>query len=599
MHKLKLVLAMVLLLAQTVSATIFMPHVHALPSTSIVISQLQTGGTGTGTAGQEFVELYNNSLGDVDMTGWCVTYSSAADGTASTVGCVAAPDSSTKVWLKSGTYATFTSPDFETASSYKGDVSFSYVGGISGTAGHIRLLDSTKTEIDKLAWGTTAVHPETAAASVPAGGKSLLRKTTSPGKLQDTDANNSDFSVVTPALHTSGLYEITTIIDVCPNINGAQTTIPSGLIIDVNGNCVSPPPVDVCPNIGGLQTDVPSGFLHDTHGDCQHDVCLNIEGLQTTIPTGDESLDGINCTPIPLVSDRIDLTELLPNPAGSDTGNEFIELYNPNSHEVNITGYVLWVGPNFDKSYAVPDGTVLQPGQYVSFNNAILPFTLVNTSSRAKLIAAAGNVVSEVPLYTDPLDGESWASIDGFWQFTNQPTPAAANLASVYEDDSVAIGVTTTACPDGKYRNPLTNRCRNITTDAAVLAACSEDQYRSPDTGRCRKLVIAGIATPCKDGQYRSEETNRCRNIATASVAPAPCKPNQERNPDTNRCRNVVATAGNAGFAVEPVKQGAKAFVGWWALGGIGLLAVGYAGWEWRFEVMNFIRKMTHSFVRR
>lgn len=49
--------------------------------------------------------------------------------------------------------------------------------------------------------------------------------------------------------------------DVCPNIDGTQTSIPAGYQI-VNGQCVliPPPPVDVCPNIAGDQASVPSGY---------------------------------------------------------------------------------------------------------------------------------------------------------------------------------------------------------------------------------------------------------------------------------------------------------------------------------------------------
>jgi hypothetical protein len=68
-----------------------------------------------------------------------------------------------------------------------------------------------------------------------------------------------------------------------------------------------------------------------------------------------------------------------------------------------------------------------------------------------------------------------------------------------------------------------------------------------------------------------------------------PCKPDQERNPETNRCRNktVAANAATAPFPVEPVDQSGADFVGWWVLGGIGALAVGYGIWEWRQELVR------------
>jgi hypothetical protein len=593
MQYIKIFVSAVLILSTLFS----MPTARALDGPKVVISQLQTGGSGTGTAGQEFVELYNNTSQDSDITDWCVTYSSASDGTPSTLGCFAAPDTHTKIWLKAGSFVTLTSPDFQAANHYTGDGTFVYIGGMASTGGHVRVLDAAKTEIDKLAWGT-ATHPETAAATAPAGGKVLQRSTVSPGVLQDTDNNSADFSVLAPSLHTGGLYEVETIIDVCPNIDGAQATVPTGLVVDVTGNCVTPPPTDVCPNIDGIQTELPTGDLKDQQGNCMADACTNLDGLQAIVPDGYSSSVGLTCSP---VDETIDITELLPNPAGSDTGNEFIEFYNPNAYSVDLTNYMLLVGLNFEKTYALPAHTVIHAGQYLALNNADIGYALVNTTSRVRLMTPAGRVTSETSTYSNPPDGQSWTYIDGTWQYTDQPTPNDVNLPmSVVNDDGPNPADVSSVCPAGKYRNPLTNRCRNIETDASVLAACDADQYRNPDTGRCRKVAVAATQTPCKEGQYRSEETNRCRNIVTASAELAPCKAGQERNPDTNRCRNAAAkSVPDAAFAVEPMKQGAKAFVGWWALGGVGTLALGYAGWEWRQEVVGGLRRFKGFSLRK
>jgi LPXTG-motif cell wall-anchored protein len=55
--------------------------------------------------------------------------------------------------------------------------------------------------------------------------------------------------------------------DVCPNIDGMQTTVPEGYYINDDGDCVKDP-VDVCPNIDGMQTTVPEGYYIDDDGDC-------------------------------------------------------------------------------------------------------------------------------------------------------------------------------------------------------------------------------------------------------------------------------------------------------------------------------------------
>ena len=46
-----------------------------------------------------------------------------------------------------------------------------------------------------------------------------------------------------------------------------------------------------------------------------------------------------------------------------------------------------------------------------------------------------------------------------------------------------------------------------------------------------------------------------------------------------------------AAFPVEPVKEVAGSGVIWWTLGGIGLIAVAYASWEWRTEITRTLRR--------
>jgi hypothetical protein len=160
----------------------------------------------------------------------------------------------------------------------------------------------------------------------------------------------------------------------------------------------------------------------------------------------------------------------------------------------------------------------------------------------------------------------------------------------------VADPATLAPCEEGKYRNPVTNRCRTITVDVPVLTACSDGEYRNQETNRCRKIAttLGASLTPCKDDQYRSEETHRCRSITAASTNQlAPCKEGQERNPETNRCRTIATAAiPPAAFAVEPIATSGKAFVGWWALGGIGVLAAGYGIWEWHREITGGLRRL-------
>lgn len=88
-------------------------------------------------------------------------------------------------------------------------------------------------------------------------------------------------------------YTLSSVSDYNPNpgtaINGARVTVKKN-------DCEVPPPVDVCSNIEGNQSTVPSGYT-ESGGICTEipepvDVCPNIDGLQETIPSGKEIIGG-------------------------------------------------------------------------------------------------------------------------------------------------------------------------------------------------------------------------------------------------------------------------------------------------------------------
>lgn len=556
------------------------PITRAAPSSTVVISHIIAGETGA--TNSEFIALYNNSSVDIDMTGYCLKNKTPVQ-----IACIQA-EANTKVFIRSHNYLTIASTIFATNHTYTPDTAFASSNLITVSGDTVTLFDGTSNEVDHVTWGSGGLTLAT--------NGTLQRKVNSsvPGTLSDTDGTTSDFtSLTTPVFPANASYDEVTIVDVCPNIAGIQQTMPVGYLGDQNGLCQP----DSCLNISGLQISVPDYFDSDQAGNCiEHDECSNLSGIQSAIANNMIRGDANTC-----IWDiaQLELTELLPNAVGSDAGNEFVEIHNPTNRTVDLSLYSVQVGVYADKTYAFPIGSTIAPGEYRSFSDSVMKFTLVNTTGRIVLGAVDGSTLGDSGVYDSPPEGQSWAYLNGTWQYTNQSTPGASNLASV-QDEIISVDNSDTglaACPAGKYRNLLTNRCRTIETDAAVLSVCDADQYRNPDTGRCRKISLAGGLTLCKDGQYRSEETNRCRNIATASTL-KPCNDNQYRSEETGRCRNAVASGvPDAAFAVQPVNDAGMAFIGWWALGGVGLLAIGYAGWEWRRELLQAWHRATDRFI--
>jgi signal transduction histidine kinase len=113
--------------------------------------------------------------------------------------------------------------------------------------------------------------------------------------------------------------------DVCPNIPGVQTSIPSGMQLDGNGNCYTPTPpptpvtpvttpvtTDLCKNLSGTQTVLPSGYYR-SGGNCYAqptapaepvDVCSNLEAVQASIPDGYYLNDNNECVAVPAPVDE-------------------------------------------------------------------------------------------------------------------------------------------------------------------------------------------------------------------------------------------------------------------------------------------------------
>lgn len=583
-------------------------------SPNIVLSQLQLGTSIS--ASNEFIELYNNSAVDTEITNWCLYYASASSTQiGSKLGCFAPENDSLHLYVPSYSSAFAVSTALSVSQPGLGsDLTFSAT--LSGTAGHVRVIDYSNNEIDKIGWGTTAVSPETLFTATAPVGKVFQRKVTAtPNILQDSDNNSLDFELVAPRSSYSygAIYEVQ---DLCKNIVGIQEEPPTDYILDSEDNCVLPP-VDVCTNIDDVQINLPSGYAFDDLGLCQQDSCSNLAGIQTVVPLGQE-LDGSgNCVDYDLcvnisgtqvvvpenyiVNDQdkcflnllpIKINELLPNAVGSDDGNEFIELYNPNDTTVDLGLYRLDVGVDTPQMYVFPLGLTIAPNGYVVFSDSDIGFTLVNTQGQVTLSTLDSQPIDGAPIYNDARDGMSWALIDTVWQYTNRPTPGAANLISIIEDEDVEEATAELKpCAPNQYRNLETNRCRLLVTAGSTLVACKDGQYRSEITNRCRNIA-GDVLGACSANQERNPETNRCRLIASGEGTLKPCTENQERNLATNRCRNVGGSVPEVGFAVEPIADAGNGFFGWWALGLVVLIALGYGIWEWRDELLRLLRRL-------
>lgn len=311
---------------------------------------------------------------------------------------------------------------------------------------------------------------------------------------------------------------------------------------------------------------------------------------------------GLQPAPVPAspVCSGLALSEILPNAAGTDTGHEFIEVYNPTNDPIHMLGCSLQLG-SAGKRFALPDA-LLEPGTYRAFTDGDTGITLPNATGDTVWLHTADD--DQGVRYPDAMpDDTAWALINGTWQATTKPTPNAPN--ELAPEDAGGQGSGTDAdelapCPAGKERNPATNRCRTITATSDAITPCQPGQTRNPQTNRCRSVLAASTTslTPCKPGQERNPDTHRCRSIAQPASSLKPCAPGQERSPSTNRCRKAANGASFAKTQSGTTSSSTASKLSWLLAGLAVLGAAGYGVYEWRADIRRATRSLHAKFKR-
>ncbi len=296
------------------------------------------------------------------------------------------------------------------------------------------------------------------------------------------------------------------------------------------------------------------------------------------------------------------------NEVASHVDEPFVELVNVSDTTITTAGCKLATSSN-NSQEALGD-IELKPGELWAVKVKRTKLKLPKMKGKVRILDEAGAEIDATE-YDNMPKGASWSLLDGEWVQTFAVTESATNVFKEYADcqsgymrneSGKCVKIPTPAtvsdvlapCPAGQYRHPETRRCRKIEA-AKTVTLCKEGYYRSEATGRCRSIASAAAKTlkPCPDGQFRNPATGRCKKIAAADDILKDCPEGFERNPTTRRCRKIkTASIPVVGSATAGVQQVAGATWGWWVFGGVGLLAVGYGAWQWRWELSQLIRRL-------
>lgn len=421
----------------------------------LVISAVQIT-EGDGKTNHDFIEIYNPTSNDINLKGYRLVKRTK----------IGTGDTSIKSWtddtiIKAHSWRLWASSDDESYSLGIGadDATKQTIAPDNGIAIRLGALDTGEI-IDSVAWGEAEnIFKESAAAAALNASESLVRKPGTPneGNGEDTNNNANDFTIVTnfiprnsqstavPAIENPQLPDpaLTPSPASSPATDAPvvrRRTLPQaeagvdkeaviGENIDFDGSDSFDPSgksLILTWDFGDKTSAKGANVSHAYSAAGEYNVILKADNGENA------SEDALKVKIIaPEFSDKIILSEILPNPAGADKDGEWIELFNSGEARVNLRGWILGSSAKTSgKQYIFSGDNFIDAKSFLVVKRSESGLVLTNESGGVSLAHSPDKILSEVS-YGAGKEGKSYAFIDNFWQWTDAPTPGKENSAKV------------------------------------------------------------------------------------------------------------------------------------------------------------------------
>ncbi|MBL7155058.1 MAG: lamin tail domain-containing protein [Candidatus Portnoybacteria bacterium] len=387
-------------------------------SNDVVINEIAWMGTDISTA-DEWIELKNTTEGEIDLTGWTLK---AVDGT---------PEITLSGTIAAHGYFLLERTDDSSVPDVAADQI--YTGPLGNSGENLELRNAENNLIDSIncSEGWLAGDNTT---------KQTMEKT-------DTGWQTSlDVGGTPKALNSIGAE--------APPEDG-ETGEPSGEEPEVEGwippTVVNQPPIaDAGPDITALVNQEISfdGFLSydpdndtltyfwnfgdgatETEEKAGH-IYLFAGQYIVTLMVSDAEFSDLDIITVNIYSQSVIISEFVPNPEGSDTENEWIELFNQSDQIANLTNWQLDDQEGGGSPFIFPANSLIAPHQFLVLRRPITKIALNNDTDQVRLIYPDGSLATEVSYAGENEQGFSVAfdGLDYFW--TKIPTPGSANIIS-------------------------------------------------------------------------------------------------------------------------------------------------------------------------
>ena len=145
--------------------------------------------------------------------------------------------------------------------------------------------------------------------------------------------------------------------------------------------------------------------------------------------------------------------EILPSPKGSDAQEEWIEIFNQNTFEVDLSGWLIKDEKGRTKTFKIPEGTKIPPQGYLVFKRPETKIVLNNKGDILNLFQPNNIKIDQVS-YTRAKTGQSYSRIQDKWVWTEILTPGKKNAIREEKENLSEIIKKQTASISSKTQKP-------------------------------------------------------------------------------------------------------------------------------------------------
>jgi len=165
---------------------------------------------------------------------------------------------------------------------------------------------------------------------------------------------------------------------------------------------------------------------------------------------------------------KIEISEFLPNPAGSDNEGEFVEIHNPNNFKINLANWKFDDAEGGSKPFEFKTELWLGPNDFYSINRKESGLALNNNQDAIRILDLNGEVVDEVR-YEKSFENRSYSKDkDGKWVWTDEMTPDEENLIAVSSSPSGKIVIKKAAGNKSTVQSTDINEVKNFSVGDKV-----------------------------------------------------------------------------------------------------------------------------------